>query len=61
MSTFRADPAKTFAVVVGIERYGIPGVDLVGPVHDACRFVRWLRGREIAGGEHPRFRLAAGS
>jgi len=47
MSAFKADPARTFAVVVGIEKYGIPGVDLDGPVRDACRFVRWLRRREM--------------
>lgn len=47
MNAFNADPARTYAVVVGVERYGIPGVDLDGPVRDACRFVRWLRARGI--------------
>ena len=47
MSTYKADPAKTFAVVVGIEQYDIPGVDLDGPVRDACRFVRWFRRRDM--------------
>jgi hypothetical protein len=48
MCTFRADPEKTFAVVVGIEKYDIPGADLDGPVRDACRFVRWLRDFKVA-------------
>src|SRR5437660_259157 len=47
MSPFKAGPAKTYAVVAGVERYGIPGVDLDGPVRDACRFVRWLRARGV--------------
>lgn len=50
MNTFKAGPAKTFAVVVAIERYGIPGADLDGPVRDACRFVRWLRSRGVPAG-----------
>jgi hypothetical protein len=36
--------ARTYALVVGIEQYATeswPGLN--GPVHDACRFVDWLR------------------
>ena len=47
MNAFQADPAKTYAVVVGIESYSIPDANLDGPVRDACRFVRWLRAREV--------------
>lgn|SRR5262245_13137012 len=41
-------PEKTFAFVVGIEKYAA-GVDwdLDGPVYDAGRFVRWLRGKGV--------------
>jgi nucleoside phosphorylase len=50
MSTVKADPDRTFAVVVGIEKYDIPGADLDGPVRDACRFVRWLREHKVPTG-----------
>ena len=39
----RADPARTHAIVVGIETYGVRGWrDLDGPALDACRFTDWL-------------------
>ena len=47
MSTFNVAPDETVAVVVGIEKYDIPGADLDGPVRDACRFVRWLRDHKV--------------
>jgi hypothetical protein len=43
MSTLKTDPSRTFAVVVAIEDYKIPDVNLDGPVRDARRFVEWLR------------------
>ena len=49
-ATIRTRLARTFAVVVGIERYGIPGSDLAGPARDACRFVRWLQSRGVPSG-----------
>lgn len=42
-----ADPVRTYAIVVGIERYGISGLDLPGPASDACRFAGWLRSRGV--------------
>ncbi|MDX2043603.1 MAG: hypothetical protein SF097_20470 [Acidobacteriota bacterium] len=41
----KTDATKTWAVVVGIERYGFNS-DLDGPASDACRFVNWLRERQ---------------
>ncbi|MGV9454527.1 VMAP-C domain-containing protein [Streptomyces sp. NPDC003635] len=38
-------PERTFALVVGVESYGIgSGVDLSGPARDAARFAEWLTG-----------------
>lgn len=38
-------PERTFALVVGVESYGIgSGVDLSGPARDAVRFAEWLTG-----------------
>nr|WP_260859881.1 caspase family protein [Streptomyces cupreus] len=38
-------PERTFALVVGIESYGIGrGMDLSGPARDAVRFAEWLTG-----------------
>jgi hypothetical protein len=45
---FTADPNKTFALVVGIERYEIgDSWNLDGPAGDAARFVNWLRARQV--------------
>src|SRR5262245_2034991 len=38
--------ARTFALVVGVERYRI-GAGLHGPSSDALRFVEWLRSKEV--------------
>lgn len=39
-----ADPERTFALVVGVERYDAgPSWELPGPAHDAIRFRAWLR------------------
>src|SRR5215210_5346536 len=51
MGDFQAEPARTRAVVVGIECYDPPGQDLDGPVRDACRFVRWLRRCGVPAGQ----------
>src|SRR6185295_16900928 len=41
-------PERTFALVVGIERYAMKECrDLDGPAPDACRFVDWLRRHEV--------------
>jgi hypothetical protein len=37
------DPERTYAVVVGIEKYRLAGSDLNGPAEDAIAFVEWLR------------------
>ncbi|HYP29644.1 MAG TPA: hypothetical protein VE262_23225 [Blastocatellia bacterium] len=43
-----ADPEKTFAVVVGVEKYALgPQYNLNGPAHDGVRFARWLRSRGV--------------
>jgi Effector-associated domain 2/Caspase domain len=43
-----ADPARTAALVVGIEKYAIGEAwDLNGPALDACRFADWLLGRGV--------------
>ncbi|MFF2776521.1 caspase family protein [Streptomyces sp. NPDC058052] len=43
-----ARPERTYAVVVGAERYGAgPSWDLPGPAADARRFTAWLRGRGV--------------
>lgn len=46
------DPLKTWAIVAGVEKYEA-GKDwnLNGPVNDAARFVRWLRGRGVPAGQ----------
>src|SRR5450432_361701 len=39
-----ADPATTYAIVVGIEKYaGGKDWNLNGPASDACRMALWLR------------------
>ncbi|MDY6992002.1 MAG: caspase family protein [Pseudomonadota bacterium] len=42
------DPKKTFAIVIGVEKYGA-GQDwnLSGPAHDACQFATWLCQRQV--------------
>jgi hypothetical protein len=48
MNDLVVEPAQTRAVVVGIETYAIAGArPLNGPARDACRFIRWLRGRGV--------------
>ncbi|MEU0003453.1 caspase family protein [Streptomyces sp. NPDC006314] len=43
--TAAARPDRTYAVVVGVERYAAgPSWDLSGPAADARRFTSWLRG-----------------
>ncbi|WP_037878547.1 effector-associated domain 2-containing protein [Streptomyces sp. NRRL F-5727] len=43
-----ARPERTYAVVVGAERYAAgPSWDLPGPAADARRFTAWLRGRGV--------------
>ncbi|MFE9043914.1 caspase family protein [Streptomyces sp. NPDC007818] len=43
-----ARPERTYALVVGAERYGAgPSWDLPGPAADARRFTAWLRGRGV--------------
>ncbi|MFI8321216.1 caspase family protein [Streptomyces sp. NPDC085529] len=43
-----ARPERTYAVVVGAERYAAgPSWDLPGPAADARRFTSWLRGRGV--------------
>ncbi|GHJ37776.1 caspase family protein [Streptomyces sp. TS71-3] len=43
-----ARPDRTYAVVVGVERYAAgPPWDLPGPGADARRFTAWLRGRGV--------------
>ncbi|MEU0331783.1 hypothetical protein [Streptomyces sp. NPDC006193] len=38
-------PERTFALVVGVEKYGLgPRMDLRGPASDAVRFAGWLTG-----------------
>ncbi|MFI1379850.1 hypothetical protein [Embleya sp. NPDC020886] len=41
------DPARTYAIVVALERYRHPDLDLLGPYADGCRFVEWLLGRGV--------------
>ena len=41
-------PARTIAVVIGVERYAIGrSWDLDGPALDAARFTRWLVDRGV--------------
>jgi hypothetical protein len=41
-------PEKTFAVVVGVEKYAAgTELNLPGPVHDAGRFIRWLLSKGV--------------
>ncbi|MFI7497595.1 caspase family protein [Streptomyces sp. NPDC049687] len=43
-----ARPDRTYAVVVGVERYAAgPSWDLPGPAADARRFTAWLRGHGV--------------
>jgi hypothetical protein len=45
------DPAATYAVVVGIERYDADGWDLPGAARDAVRVVAWLRAAGVPAGQ----------
>jgi hypothetical protein len=46
--SFKADPKRTYALVVGIERYDIgESWNLLGPAADAIRFVNWLLSRHV--------------
>ena len=48
MTNMQADPGKTYALVVGIERYAAgDSWNLDGPAHDARRFVQWLRDHDV--------------
>jgi hypothetical protein len=48
MIDLQTDPAKTYALVVGIERYAAgDSWDLNGPAHDACRFTQWLHSHHV--------------
>ncbi|MFJ9655777.1 hypothetical protein [Streptomyces microflavus] len=43
-----ADPARTYAVLVGVETYTSPNLrNLTGPALDACRHAVWLRSRQV--------------
>ncbi|NUS80758.1 MAG: hypothetical protein HOV70_31755 [Streptomyces sp.] len=46
--TPEADPALTYAVLVGVDTYASPNLgNLTGPALDACRHAAWLRNREV--------------
>ena len=46
--TVAADPARTYAFVVGVERYDTGAAwHLDGPAADASRFVSWLLSRGV--------------
>lgn len=56
MTDIQADPKRTYALVVGIEHYDTDenwdlktdeSWNLIGPAHDARRFVEWLRSRGV--------------
>src|SRR5262245_15638112 len=48
MTNITASPNKTFALVVGIEKYDVgPSWSLNGPASDACRFTDWLVKRGV--------------
>ena len=43
------DPKKTYALVVGIEKYDDPKVpDLNGPARNAVDFAKWLLKKEVS-------------
>ncbi len=49
MSERPADPAQTYALVVGIEKYDAGSAwNLDGPVTDALEFCRWLLARNVS-------------
>jgi hypothetical protein len=49
---YQLNPSNTWAVVAGIENYAAGRKwELKGPANDACRFVRWLRGRGVPAGQ----------
>ncbi|MDJ0718377.1 MAG: HEAT repeat domain-containing protein [Prochloraceae cyanobacterium] len=47
MTTLKIDPQRTYALVVGIEKYDVPDSSLKGPVNDAIRFTKWLLERKV--------------
>ncbi|WP_406299933.1 caspase family protein [Embleya sp. NBC_00888] len=47
MSSRDVDPARTYAIVVAMERYRHLDLDLVGPYTDGCRFIHWLFDRGV--------------
>jgi hypothetical protein len=48
MSDTQAQPGRTYAVVVGVERYAAGDKwNLNGPAHDARRFATWLHDRGV--------------
>jgi hypothetical protein len=48
MSENSVDPGRTFAVVVGIDKYDIGSEwDLNGPANDAHRFIQWLSKQDV--------------
>ena len=48
MAAMAVDPQKTYALVVGVEKYAAgSNWDLDGPTSDANKFVEWLRGRQV--------------
>ena len=50
MTTISANPQKTYALIVGIEKYGDPNTpprSIRGPAFDAIMFTEWLLDREV--------------
>ncbi len=46
--TVTVDPKRTYALVVGVEKYEAGSIwDLDGPANDARKFVVWLRSRHV--------------
>jgi Caspase domain/Effector-associated domain 2 len=52
MSARTADPGRTYAVLVGVEKYdGDTITNLSGPVRDVLDFYEWLRGKGVPAGQ----------
>jgi hypothetical protein len=43
-------PTRTYAIVVAMEHYRHPDLDLIGPYADGCRFIEWLLARGVPAG-----------